>query len=134
MKSEKATEFAVSPDGKWLAFVEGFQAYVDAAARTGRRLDIGPKADAVPVRRLTVNAGEYLHWSGDSATVHYTLGDELFGRALTRRVPVRRRERLPSRPRPRREARRSGSSQTATGRPPPSRSSARASSPCAETR
>jgi hypothetical protein len=29
-----------------------------------------------------VNAGEYLHWSGDSRAVHYALGDELFTQRL----------------------------------------------------
>ena len=82
VKSERATEFAVSPDGKWLAFVEGFQAYVMALPATGRRMDIGPKSESLPTRRLSLNAGEYLHWSGDSARVHFVLGDELFTRAL----------------------------------------------------
>jgi DNA polymerase III epsilon subunit-like protein len=30
------------------------------------------------VRQLDINAGKDLHWSGDSQTLHYTLGDELF--------------------------------------------------------
>jgi imidazolonepropionase-like amidohydrolase/Tol biopolymer transport system component len=81
-KSERATEFAVSPDGKWLAFVEGFQAYVQPLVQTGRKLEIGPKAESLPVRKLTVNAGEYLHWSGDSRKLLFSLGDELFTRDL----------------------------------------------------
>jgi imidazolonepropionase-like amidohydrolase/Tol biopolymer transport system component len=81
-QSEKATEFAVSPDGKWLAFVEGFQAHVAPFPRTGQRLDLGPKAESLPVRRLSKNAGEWLHWSGDSRAVHFALGDELFTRRL----------------------------------------------------
>jgi imidazolonepropionase-like amidohydrolase/Tol biopolymer transport system component len=82
VKTETATEYAVSPDGKWLAFVDGFQAYVTPFPQTGRRLDLGPKAESIPVRQITVNAGEYLHWSGDSRAVHYALGDELFTRRL----------------------------------------------------
>jgi imidazolonepropionase-like amidohydrolase/Tol biopolymer transport system component len=81
-KSERATEFAVSPDGKWLAFVEGFHAYVQPLVQTGRKLEIGPKAESLPVRKLTVNAGEYLHWSGDSRKLLFSLGDELFTREL----------------------------------------------------
>jgi imidazolonepropionase-like amidohydrolase/Tol biopolymer transport system component len=81
-RSELATEFAVSPDGRWLAFVEGFQAWVVPLPQTGRRLEVGPKAESVPARRLTADAGEYLHWSGDSARVHFTLGDELHTREL----------------------------------------------------
>ncbi len=82
-RSERATEFAVSPDGRWLAFVEGFQVHAMALPATGRRLEIGPKGEAFPLRKLSANAGEYLHWSGDSAKVHFTVGDELFTRALS---------------------------------------------------
>ena len=82
VQTEKATELAVSPDGRWLAFVEGFQAYVMPFPQTGKRLDVGPKAESIPVRQITVNAGEYLHWSGDSRAVHYALGDEVFTRRL----------------------------------------------------
>ncbi len=41
--SELATEFAISPDGQWLAFREGFNAYVTPFVETGRRVDIGPE-------------------------------------------------------------------------------------------
>jgi len=78
VKTDVATEFAVSPDGGWIAFVEGYQAFVAALPRSGKRIDLGPKADSLPLRRLTAHAGEYLHWSGDSRKIHYALGDELF--------------------------------------------------------
>lgn len=81
-KSEMATEFSVSPDGTWLAFVEGYQAYLIPLLQTGKQLEIGPKAEALPVRKLSVNAGENLHWAGDSRKVHFSLGDQLFTREL----------------------------------------------------
>ncbi len=77
-KSEFATEFALSPDGKWLSFVERFHTYVTPLPQTGKPLSIGPKMDALPVTQLDVNAGEWLHWSGDSSKVHFALADELF--------------------------------------------------------
>jgi imidazolonepropionase-like amidohydrolase/Tol biopolymer transport system component len=82
VKTEKATELAISPDGRWLAFVEGYQAYVLPFPRTGRLLEVGPKAEALPLVRLSANAGQYLHWSGDSSKVHFVLGNELFTRDL----------------------------------------------------
>ncbi|MBP6513602.1 MAG: PD40 domain-containing protein [Steroidobacteraceae bacterium] len=82
-RSEFATEFALSPDGRWLAFAERFHAYVAPLPATGKRLEVGPQMASLPVRRLDVNAGEYLHWSGDSRSLHFTLGDELFSRPLT---------------------------------------------------
>jgi len=80
--SDFATEYALSPDGKWLAFVERFHTYVTPLPVSGKPLHLGPKMDALPVRQLDVNAGRYLHWSGDSSKVHFALGDELFTREL----------------------------------------------------
>ncbi len=80
--SELATEFAVSPDGRWLAFREGFNAYVTPFIETGRRVDIGPKSKAVPVTRVSKDAGEDLRFSGDSSRLYWAYGPELFERDL----------------------------------------------------
>ncbi|MFZ6689638.1 amidohydrolase family protein [Undibacterium sp. SXout11W] len=80
--SEFAGEFAVSPDGQWLAFGERFHAYVTPLPTVGKAITIGPKMDALPVKQLDINAGQYLHWSGDSKQIHFALGDELFTRDL----------------------------------------------------
>jgi imidazolonepropionase-like amidohydrolase/Tol biopolymer transport system component len=78
LTSENATEFQVSPDGRWVAFTERFQAYVMPFVATGKAVDVGPKATALPLRRVTRDAGEYLHWSGDSQRLHWSLGPELY--------------------------------------------------------
>jgi imidazolonepropionase-like amidohydrolase len=78
LSSENATSFQVSPDGRWVAFVERFQAYVMPFVATGKAVDVGPKASSLPVRRVTRDAGETLRWSGDSASLHWSLGPELY--------------------------------------------------------
>ncbi len=80
--SDNATEFAISPDEKWLAFRERYNAFVTPFVRTGKRIEIGPKSKSLPVARVSKDAGEYLHWSGDSKSLHWSLGPELFTRAL----------------------------------------------------
>ena len=80
--SEFAGEFAISPDGQWLAFGERYHAYVTPLPAVGKAITISPKMDALPVKQLDINAGQYLHWSGDSKQIHFALGDELFTRNL----------------------------------------------------
>ena len=80
--SESAMEMRVSPDGQWIAFVEGFQAHVAAFPPTGRTVEIGPKADSHPLARVSRDAGEFVHWSGDSRRLHWSLGPQLFTREL----------------------------------------------------
>lgn len=82
-KGDFVSAFSVSRDGKWLAFNERFHAYVMPMPLVGKTLTVGAKADALPVKQLDVNAGDYLHWSGDSQKIHFSLGDELFTTALT---------------------------------------------------
>ncbi|HVL68761.1 MAG TPA: amidohydrolase family protein [Vicinamibacterales bacterium] len=84
VRSPNATQFAVSPDGEWIAFEERFKTFVAPFPRTGRPIDIGPTTQAYPVQRISRDAGFFLHWSGDSRTVHWTLGPELFSRDLRR--------------------------------------------------
>lgn len=86
-KSEFAGEFALSPDGQWLAFGERFHAYVTPLPQAGKPVTIGKNMDALPVKQLDVNAGQYLHWSGDGRKLHFALGNELFTRELKDAFP-----------------------------------------------
>ncbi len=82
LKSEAATEFRVSPDGKFVAWSERFNAFIAPFVPTGKTVELGPKSTAIPVRQVSRDAGEYLHWSGDSQTLFWSLGPELFRRDL----------------------------------------------------
>ncbi|HYK05200.1 MAG TPA: amidohydrolase family protein [Thermoanaerobaculia bacterium] len=77
-----ATEFALSPDEKWLAWTENFDAHITPFLRTGKSIEVGPKMSAVPVSTVTRDAGEYLHWSGDATRLYWSLGPELFSRDI----------------------------------------------------
>ncbi|MEO8197757.1 MAG: amidohydrolase family protein [Thermoanaerobaculia bacterium] len=80
--SEAATEFRLSPDGKWLAFTERWNVFITPFVATGKAIEVGPKASAIPLTRVSKDAGEALHWSGDSRRLHWSLGPELFTREL----------------------------------------------------
>lgn len=82
LKSENATELSLSPDGRWVAFTERFNAYISPLVATGQPVEIGPKSEAIPVTKVSRDAGEYLHWSGDSKSLHWALGPELYTRRL----------------------------------------------------
>ena len=87
LMSEEATEFRLSPDEKWVAFTELYNAYITPFIRTGKAVDVGPEGKAVPVRRVSRDAGEFLHWSGDSSRLYWSLGPELFVRDLRETFP-----------------------------------------------
>ncbi len=80
--SEAATEMRVSPDDRWVAFRERYNAFVTPFSRSGKAIDIGPKSSAVPVAKVSRDAGEFLQWSGDSSKLYWALGPELYTREL----------------------------------------------------
>ena len=77
-----ATEYALSPDEKWVAWREKFNAYIAPFVRTGKTVEIGPDTKSIPIAKVTKEAGEYLHWSGDASRLYWSLGPELFSRDL----------------------------------------------------
>ena len=84
LQSDNATQIEPSPDGKCVAFAERWHAFIAAFPRSGRAIDLGPKGTTFPVAQISRDAGSYLHWSGDSRRVHWSLGPEYFTRDLAR--------------------------------------------------
>ncbi len=84
LQSANAMDIVPSPDGKWVAFHERWRTFVMPFPRTGRPVTIGPGSAATPQARISRDAGFFLHWSGDSQRVHWSLGPELFSRDLAR--------------------------------------------------
>ncbi len=80
--SKVATEMRVSPDGRWLAFAERFDAHVVPFTPASKAIEVGPRTAGLPVRNVSTDDGAYLHFSGDSSTLYWSLGPELFERRL----------------------------------------------------
>lgn len=81
--SDEAVSWTVSPDEKWVAWQENFHVYLTPFARTGKPIEVGPDAKNLPIAKATRDAGDWLHWSGDSKRLWWALGPELFSRELT---------------------------------------------------
>ncbi|WP_440875280.1 amidohydrolase family protein [Thalassotalea sp. PLHSN55] len=73
-----ATEYRVSPDGKSLAFAERFKVFVTPLVETGDVINIGPSAKNLPVKQLSVRAGEGINWNGKSSEIYWSLGANLY--------------------------------------------------------
>jgi imidazolonepropionase-like amidohydrolase/Tol biopolymer transport system component len=73
-----ATEYKVSPDGKYLAFAERFKVFVTPFVERGQVIDIGPDAKNLPVKKLSARAGESINWNGKSNELYWSLGPDLY--------------------------------------------------------
>lgn len=78
LKSTYGNQFTVSPDEKWIAFIDLHKAYVAALPQTGKTIEIGSGTTDFPLKVVTKDAGFNLHWSSDSRQLHYTLGNQYY--------------------------------------------------------
>jgi len=101
--SERAVDFVPSPDGKWLAFEEEWQAWVCPlpGVATAGPISVGPEMKDLPVVRLSDVAGTYISWSADSKTVRWSLGPDLFEAQVASLFPPPKKEGPPARDAPR---------------------------------
>jgi imidazolonepropionase-like amidohydrolase/Tol biopolymer transport system component len=85
--STYATQFAPSPDGKWMAFTELFNCYLTPMVSTGSPQDLSASNKALPLNKLTRDAGTYIHWAKDSQHLMWTLGPKYFVRDVRSAFP-----------------------------------------------
>ncbi|MCC1485008.1 amidohydrolase family protein [Winogradskyella immobilis] len=78
IKSKHGNILVPSPDGKWIAFVHLHKVYMAPMPKAGKTLDLTDKTKFIPITQLSKDAGINLHWSRDSKTIHWTLGNEYF--------------------------------------------------------
>ncbi|MFN0057249.1 MAG: amidohydrolase family protein [Planctomycetota bacterium] len=71
-------ELVPSPDESTLAFTQLFHVYVLPFPNTGRALEISPELTSLPVRKLSVDGGEFLSWSADSRALRFGLGPSFY--------------------------------------------------------
>lgn len=82
LKGARSTSFEVSPDGRFVAFTEGWNAWVAPFTPTGRTVELGAESKAVPVRQVSKRSGTGLHWSGDARRLHWAHAATLYTRDL----------------------------------------------------
>jgi Tol biopolymer transport system component/imidazolonepropionase-like amidohydrolase len=82
VRAQNGSQFTASPDERYVAWVERFNAYVAPLPLTGRAVDVAMSGNEYPVRRLSRDAGTSLHWSGDGRRLYWALGPELFQREI----------------------------------------------------
>ncbi|MCB1051808.1 MAG: PD40 domain-containing protein [Acidobacteria bacterium] len=73
---EMVMEVSVSPQNRWLAFVENFQTYCVPFVK-GTELTLSSKEKDLPVRHLSKESGMGLHWSNNGDFLYWSLASQL---------------------------------------------------------
>lgn len=75
--SDWATEMRVSPDGRSLALIERFHVYVTPFINAPSPIKVSPGGKGLPIAKVSDQAGDFVHFSGDSQSLHWALGPQL---------------------------------------------------------
>ena len=77
-KGELVNDYRVSPDGKFLAFRQNYQAFVTPLVPGTQEVSLSPKSSALPVVKVSGDGADWIHWSQGGARVNWSLGPVLF--------------------------------------------------------
>lgn len=77
--------YVISPDHEWVAWTELYKVFIAPYPKTGQKVGLTSQTKAVPVAQVSRDAGINLHWSSDSKSLHWTLGETYFTDDLTDR-------------------------------------------------
>lgn len=80
--ADKISEYRLSHDKKWVAFVYQYNTYVAPFADNGKKITLSPTMTSLPVTQLSARAGEYLTWHPSNASVGWFHGPYYFERSL----------------------------------------------------
>lgn len=79
---EKVSEYRLSPNGEWVAFVYQFKTYVAPFQTNGKTFNLGPDMKALPVKQLSARAGNYMTWHDNSNAVGWSHASVYYERNL----------------------------------------------------
>ncbi len=77
------SNYSVSPDNQWLAFIQNFQVYVTPFIHSGKFISTGSKASNLPLQKFSKNAGNYLTWLNNSSELSWALGPNVYQQKLS---------------------------------------------------
>jgi imidazolonepropionase-like amidohydrolase len=84
-QGEWITQFKVSPDEQWLAFVQNFQVYVTPFVRNGQHISTGSSASNLPLKQFSDHAGDFINWNAKSNELSWSMGPVLYQQKLSER-------------------------------------------------
>jgi imidazolonepropionase-like amidohydrolase/Tol biopolymer transport system component len=75
---DMVNDYAVSPDGQYLAFRQNYQAFVMPLMPGTQDVGADEKGGALPVTRVSGDGGDFIHWSQGGRRVHWSMGPTLY--------------------------------------------------------
>ncbi len=71
-------DYQVSPDGRYFAFRQNYEAFVTPMLPGTQDVSADPKGGPLPVTRASGEGADFINWSKDGGQLHWSLGPTLF--------------------------------------------------------
>ena len=78
VSGDLTSDFQVSPDGNSVAFRENYEAFLMPLLPGAQDVSAATKDGPLPSTRLSVGGGDFIHFSGNGARVHWSIGSTLY--------------------------------------------------------
>ncbi|MBV9931043.1 MAG: PD40 domain-containing protein [Alphaproteobacteria bacterium] len=75
---DMVNDYSVSPDGRFLAFRQNYQAFVMPLMPGTQDVAADERGGPLPVTRVSGDGGDFIHWSQNGQRVHWSLGPTLY--------------------------------------------------------
>ena len=75
---ELVTGYHVSPNGRYFAFTENYDAYAMPLMPGGQAVSVSGSAGALPVVEVSDSGADYVHWANGGDTLFWSLGPTLY--------------------------------------------------------
>ncbi|NRD91027.1 amidohydrolase [Sphingopyxis sp. BSNA05] len=77
-KGALTNDYIVSPDGLNVAFRQSYEAYVMPLMPGTQAVEVSPSSTSLPVTRVSANGADYINWSGNGQTLHWSIGPTVY--------------------------------------------------------
>jgi imidazolonepropionase-like amidohydrolase/Tol biopolymer transport system component len=75
---EMVNQFDVSPDGRYIAFRQNYQAFVMPLMPGTQDVSTDEKGGPLPVTRVSGDGADFIHWSNGGEQLHWSLGPTVY--------------------------------------------------------
>ena len=75
---EMVNEFDVSPDGRFVAFRQNYQAFVMPLMPGTQDVSVDQKGGPLPVTQVSADGADFIHWSNGGEQLHWSLGPTVY--------------------------------------------------------
>lgn len=71
-------EYVISPDSRFVAFRQNYQAFVMPMMPGTQNVEVDKKGGPLPATQVSKNGANFINWSGDGSSLHWSLGPTIF--------------------------------------------------------